>query len=95
MRQWYISVKLTIWLARLYKSHRVVVDDSYNIRSGSGASEENTGSDIKKEVLFDVTDYKMKNQVIFMDMGIMCRHSGAHLRGREIVPWPQWRIPSH
>ena len=63
MRQWYISVKLSIWLARLYKSHRVVVDDSYNIRSGSTASEEEVGSDIKKEVLFDVTDYKMKNQV--------------------------------
>ena len=63
MRQWYISAKLSIWLARLYKAHRVVVDDSYNIHSGPRASEEEIGSSIKKEVLFDVTDYKMKNQV--------------------------------
>ena len=63
MRHWYIYAKLAMWLSRLFKTHRIIVDDSYNIHNGSSALEEDTGISIKKEVLFDVTDYKMKNQV--------------------------------
>lgn len=65
MRQWYIYARLSIWLSRLFKSHRITVDDSYNIHHGSYESGDDNNSQQKKEVLFDVTDYKMKNQVTY------------------------------
>lgn len=41
----------------------MTVDDSYNINSGSEVSSDFNVESAKREVLFDVTDYKMKNQV--------------------------------
>nr|CAB3263163.1 uncharacterized protein LOC104265749 [Phallusia mammillata] len=67
MMKWYVAVKTSIWFTRLCKSHRMIVDDSYNISSGSDDFSGVTAGEAKREVLFDVTDYKMKNQLRLSD----------------------------
>lgn len=46
---------------RLYSDHHIVSDDSYNIHVVSSSNQQ-FENDVKKEVLFDLSDYKMKNQ---------------------------------
>lgn len=60
MRRWRAVIRLTIMLGRLSDHHHMISDDSYNIRFARGKGE---AAIAKPEVLFDVTDYKTKNQM--------------------------------
>ncbi|XP_076814945.1 uncharacterized protein LOC143461071 [Clavelina lepadiformis] len=67
MNKWYIAAKLSMWLSRLHKAHGMVVDDSYNIHSGSNVPGQGGENSAKREILFDLSDYKMKNQLRLSD----------------------------
>nr|XP_039263995.1 uncharacterized protein LOC120339850 [Styela clava] len=61
MDKWRAAIRLTIMFDRLCNDHYIVTDDSYNIHFGRTAKNI-AGPETKQEVLFDVMDYKTKNQ---------------------------------
>nr|XP_009858722.2 uncharacterized protein LOC104265749 isoform X1 [Ciona intestinalis] len=65
--KWRTAARLSVWLARLCKAHSVTVDDSYNIQQGFSNHEDTSSHETKKDILFDVTNYKMKNQYRLSD----------------------------
>lgn len=83
---------------RLYYDHHIISDDSYNIHfvSADSLQLENSG---KKEVLFDVTDYKMKNQQKLSDTTRKILTKPPERRSRQdiklvrniVCGWPFWR----
>jgi len=63
MWKWYVVSRLSIWFLRLCKAHRMVADDSFNIKSGTQISEDVAAISSEKDDLFHLADYKLTNQV--------------------------------
>ena len=65
MRRWRIVSKTAIILMRLSREHRIIIDESFNVRKGAEITADVDPSDAASnvEILFDLRNFRVNSDV--------------------------------